>query len=102
MHETPEEMERLDGARMRHLRARPVLGATHLPGEELAVSVHGRAELFVLDGSEGAELLRAMVAFYEPKQGAAFEESMRQADALGARIVPRRCSRSTWTRRPQG
>jgi len=88
MHETPEEMERLDGARMRHLRARPVLGATHLPGEELAVSVHGRAELFALDGPEGAELLRVMVAFYEPKQGAAFEESMRQADALGARIVP--------------
>ncbi|HXY26782.1 MAG TPA: pyridoxamine 5'-phosphate oxidase family protein [Acidimicrobiales bacterium] len=77
-----------DGVRMRHLRARPALSATHLPGEELAVTVHGRAELFDLNGPEGAELLRAMVDFYEPKQGPAFEESMRQADALGARIVP--------------
>ena len=30
--------------RMRHLAARPAVSATHLPGEELAVTVHGRAE----------------------------------------------------------
>ena len=77
-----------DGVRVRHLRARPWVSATHLPGDELAVTVHGRAELFDLDGPESAELLAAMVDFYEPRQGPAFAEAMRQADAVGARIDP--------------
>ena len=34
-----------NSVRMRHLAARPAVSATHLPGEELAVTVHGRAEL---------------------------------------------------------
>src|SRR5438128_8262806 len=32
-----------DSLRFRHIRARPQVSATHLPGEELAVTVHGRA-----------------------------------------------------------
>ena len=32
-----------DSVRFRHIRARPQVSATHLPGEELAVTVHGRA-----------------------------------------------------------
>src|ERR1700738_5010058 len=35
-----------NSVRMRHLAARPAVSATHLPGEELAVTVHGRADLF--------------------------------------------------------
>lgn len=35
----------LSSVRMRHLAARPAVSATHLAGEELAVTVHGRAEL---------------------------------------------------------
>src|ERR1700733_9114702 len=35
-----------EAVRMRHLAARPACSATHLPGEDLAVTVHGRAELF--------------------------------------------------------
>ncbi len=77
-----------DGVRVRHLRARPWVSATHLPGDELAVTVHGRAELFDLNGPESAELFAAMVDFYEPRQGPAFAEAMRQADAVGARIDP--------------
>jgi hypothetical protein len=34
--------------RMGHLARRPGVSATHLPGEELAVTVHGRAELFAV------------------------------------------------------
>ena len=30
-----------DAVRMRHLAQRPAVSATHLPGEELAVTVHG-------------------------------------------------------------
>ena len=32
-----------DSVRFRHIRNRPQVSATHLPGEELAVTVHGRA-----------------------------------------------------------
>src|SRR5213083_2045991 len=32
-----------DSLRFRHIRARPRVSATHLPGEELAVTVHGTA-----------------------------------------------------------
>src|SRR6478609_4717746 len=32
-----------DSVRFRHIRARPQVSATHLPGEELAVTMHGRA-----------------------------------------------------------
>src|SRR6266700_2825586 len=38
-----------DSVRMRHLAARPACSATHLPGDELAVTVHGRAELNEID-----------------------------------------------------
>jgi hypothetical protein len=33
-----------DSVRFRHLRQRPAVSATHLPGEHLSVTVHGRAE----------------------------------------------------------
>ena len=32
-----------DSVRFRHIRTRPQVSATHLPGEELAVTIHGRA-----------------------------------------------------------
>lgn len=32
-----------DSVRFRHIDARPHVSATHLPGEELAITVHGRA-----------------------------------------------------------
>src|SRR3954454_12689251 len=32
-----------DSVRFKHIRARPQVSATHLPGEELAVTVHGTA-----------------------------------------------------------
>lgn len=32
-----------DSIRVRHIRVRPQVSATHLPGEQLAVTVHGRA-----------------------------------------------------------
>src|SRR5580700_8297646 len=35
-----------NSVRMRHLAARPPVSATYLPGQEFAVTVHGRAELF--------------------------------------------------------
>jgi Pyridoxamine 5'-phosphate oxidase len=77
-----------DSVRMRHLAARPAVSATHLPGEELAVTVHGRAEQFTPDDPAFAELRQAMLDEYLPRQGPSFEDWLDNADALGARIVP--------------
>jgi general stress protein 26 len=77
-----------DAVRMHHLAARPACSATHLPGEELAVTVHGRAEAFSLDDPALGEFRQAMLDEYLPKQGPSFEEWLDNADALGARIAP--------------
>jgi len=74
--------------RMRHLAARPAVSATYLPGEELAVTVHGRAELFDLGDPAGAELRQAMLDWYVPRQGPEFEKWLDALDAVGARIEP--------------
>ena len=73
---------------MRHLAARPAVSAIHLPGEELAVTVHGRAELFEMRDPACAELRQAMLDWYVPRQGPEFESWLDALDALAARIEP--------------
>jgi uncharacterized pyridoxamine 5'-phosphate oxidase family protein len=59
-----------DSIRFRHIRARPQVSATHLPGEELAVTVHGRAvEVDVVGGFR-----QALLDIYVPRYGAQWEE----------------------------
>src|SRR6185312_1032738 len=77
-----------DSVRMRHLAARPAVSATHLPGEELAVTVHGRAELLELRDPAAAELRQAMLDWYVPRQGPEFESWLDALDAVAARIDP--------------
>ena len=74
--------------RRRHLARRPACSATHLPGEELAGTVHGRAEVAALEDPVNADLLRAMVDEYLPKGGPEFEQGLEEMDAVGVRIVP--------------
>jgi Pyridoxamine 5'-phosphate oxidase len=76
-----------DSVRMRHLAARPAVSATYLPGDDLAVTVHGRAELFAVSDPSRGELRQAMLDHYLPLQGPAFEDWLNGVDALGARIV---------------
>jgi nitroimidazol reductase NimA-like FMN-containing flavoprotein (pyridoxamine 5'-phosphate oxidase superfamily) len=76
-----------DSVRMRHLAVRPAVSASYLRGEALAVTVHGRAELFELYDPAHGELRRAMLDHYLPLQGPAFETWLDQADAIGARIA---------------
>jgi hypothetical protein len=76
------------------------VSATHLPGEDLAVTVHGRPECFPLRDPAGEELRRAMLDEYLPRQGPAFEDWLGHVDALGARIEPGKCSPSIWTDGP--
>jgi nitroimidazol reductase NimA-like FMN-containing flavoprotein (pyridoxamine 5'-phosphate oxidase superfamily) len=77
-----------DSVRMRHLSARPAVSATYMPGEEFAVTVHGRAELFDVLDPEHGELKQAMLDFYLPKQGPAFETWLHAENPIGARIKP--------------
>jgi general stress protein 26 len=77
-----------NSVRMRHLAARPAVSATHVPGEELAVTVHGRAELLELRESAGGELRQAMLDWYVPRQGPEFETWLDALDAVAARIEP--------------
>ena len=77
-----------NSVRMRHLAARPAVSATHLPGEELAVTVHGRAELFDLHDQAYGELRQAMLDWYLPRQGPEFETWLDALDAVAARIEP--------------
>jgi len=76
-----------NSVRMHHLAVRPAVSAAYLPGEELAVTVHGRAELFDIGDPSRGELRQAMLDHYLPLQGPAFETWLDQADAMGARIV---------------
>jgi hypothetical protein len=77
-----------ESVRMRHVAARSAVSATHLPGEELAVTVHGWAECHPIDDPACAELRQAMLDEYLPKQGPSFEAWLDNADAMAARIEP--------------
>jgi nitroimidazol reductase NimA-like FMN-containing flavoprotein (pyridoxamine 5'-phosphate oxidase superfamily) len=55
-----------DSVRFRHIRRRPAVSATHLPGEELSVTVHGRA--VPVDVSSGP-VRQALLDVYVPRYG---------------------------------
>ncbi len=76
-----------DSVRMRHLAVRPAVSATHLPGDELGVTVHGRAELFAISDPAHGELRQAMLDHYLPRQGPEFQTWLDESDGLGARIA---------------
>jgi uncharacterized pyridoxamine 5'-phosphate oxidase family protein len=58
-----------DSARFRHIRARPQVSATHLPGEELAITVHGRAVPVDVRAGEEAEFRQVLLDIYVPRYG---------------------------------
>src|SRR2546421_3404782 len=58
-----------DSIRFRHIRARPQVSATHLPSEELAVTVHGRAVPVDVGPDTGAQLRQALLDVYVPRYG---------------------------------
>ena len=72
-----------ESVRFRHIRKRPQVSATHLPGEELAVTVHGRAELVATP--RGSEFRETLLEIYGPRYGAEWEEFLDSGPAY-ARI----------------
>jgi hypothetical protein len=63
-----------DSLRFRHLRHRPHVSATHLPGEELGITVHGRAVPVDVRSEEGAGLRRTLLEVYVPRYGPDWEK----------------------------
>jgi hypothetical protein len=78
-----------DSIRARHIAARPEVSATHLPGEELAVTVHGRAVPIDVNAPEGAELRQTLLDIYVPRYGESWAE-MLESGATYWRLDPER------------
>jgi uncharacterized pyridoxamine 5'-phosphate oxidase family protein len=64
-----------DSLRFRHIRKRPHVSATHVPGEELAITVHGKAVPVEIDGGFRQTLLDIYVPRYGPEWETGFLDS---------------------------
>lgn len=78
-----------DSARFRHIRARPHVSATHLPGEELAITVHGRAVPLDVSDPRQAGLRQTLLDVYVPRYGADWERFL-DSGVVYARIEAER------------
>ena len=75
--------------RFRHIRARPHVTATHLPGEEFAATVHGRAVPIDLRADENAGFRQALLDIYVPRYGPDWEQFL-ESGVMYARIEAER------------
>jgi nitroimidazol reductase NimA-like FMN-containing flavoprotein (pyridoxamine 5'-phosphate oxidase superfamily) len=78
-----------DSVRLRHIRRRPHVSATHLPGEDLAVTVHGRGAPIDVKASEHAGFRRTLLEIYVPRYGPEWEQFLDSGVAF-TRIDPDR------------
>jgi hypothetical protein len=62
-----------DSVRFRHIAQRPWVSATHLPAEELAVTVHGTAVPIDVRDPDEAGFRRTLLDTYVPRYGAEWE-----------------------------
>jgi nitroimidazol reductase NimA-like FMN-containing flavoprotein (pyridoxamine 5'-phosphate oxidase superfamily) len=74
-----------DSVRLRHIQERPQVSATHLPGEDFAVTVHGRAHVLDMRAEKNAGFRQALLDIYTPQYGSEWE-SFLDADSIYARI----------------
>ena len=63
-----------DSVRLRHIARGSAVSATHLPGEHLAVTVHGTAELVDVADPLHAGFRQALLDIYVPRYGAEWEQ----------------------------
>ncbi len=79
-----------DSVRFRHIRARPQVSASHLPGEELAVTVHGRAVPIDIGAPEQAGFRQTVLEIYVPRYGPEWEHDFLDSGPVYARIEAER------------
>jgi len=65
-----------DSVRFRHIARRPHVSATHLPGEELSVSVHGRAVRLDMAAPDQRGFREALLALYTPRYGESWGDGL--------------------------
>ena len=58
-----------DSVRFRHLHQRPQVTATHLPGEELSVTVHGKAVFVDVKDPQYLGFRQTLLEIYTPRYG---------------------------------
>ena len=75
-----------DSIRFRHIRRRPHVSATHLPGEELAVTVHGQAHEIDIRAPEHAGYRQALIDIYVPRYGDSWVGDFLDSGPVYARI----------------
>jgi hypothetical protein len=78
-----------DSLRFRHIRVRPHRSATHIRGEELAVTVHGAAIPIDVRSEDSAGFRRTLLDIYVPRYGPGGEEFL-DSGPVYARIDARR------------
>jgi len=78
-----------DSLRFRHLRRRPQVSAVHLPGEHLAITVHGKAVPIDLADTACEGFRRTLLDIYVPRYGPDWE-SFLEGDVSYARIAAER------------
>jgi hypothetical protein len=61
-----------ESVRLRHLRQRPWVTATHLPSEEFSVTVHGRAA--PVDTKQELDFRQTLLDIYVPRYGPEWEK----------------------------
>jgi hypothetical protein len=79
-----------DSVRFRHIDARPAVSATHLPGEELAVTVHGRAIPVDVRDAQAAGFRQTLLDIYVPRYGPQWEDEFLDTGPVYARIEAER------------
>jgi nitroimidazol reductase NimA-like FMN-containing flavoprotein (pyridoxamine 5'-phosphate oxidase superfamily) len=77
-----------DSLRFRHIARRPQVSAVHLPGEHLAVTVHGRA--VPVDVREDLAFRQALLDIYVPRYGESWETEFLDSGPAYARIEAER------------
>jgi nitroimidazol reductase NimA-like FMN-containing flavoprotein (pyridoxamine 5'-phosphate oxidase superfamily) len=75
-----------DSLRFRHIAKRPQVSATHLPGEELAVTVHGRAVPIDIKSPDAADFRQTLIDIYVPRYGDSWEADFLDTGPVYARI----------------
>ena len=72
-----------ESVRFRHIAKRPWVSATHLPGEELSVAVHGRATPIDVASPEHAEFRQTLLDIYVPRYGPSWEDLLKAGARYG-------------------
>ena len=75
-----------DSVRFRHIAKRPQVSATHLPAEELSITVHGRAVPIDIRDPDQAGFRQTLLDIYTPRYGDDWETDFLDTGPMYARI----------------